>query len=90
MKLDESIAEGEALIRPCFLLTRSPSARIGGFWGGERRDKPNALPPEATALKSLRHIITIDDTLLAELNLPSAAPISLFEVQHIDGNESYV
>jgi hypothetical protein len=89
MKLDDLIAEGESLIRPCFLLTRTPPARLGGFWGGERRDKPNALPPEATALKSLRHIITIDEALLAELRLPSAAPLSLFEAKHVDGNESY-
>jgi hypothetical protein len=79
MKLDDLIAEGESLIRPCFLLTQSPRARLGGYWGGERRDRPNALPPEATALTSLRHIITINEDLLAELGLPSAAPLSLFE-----------
>src|ERR1700722_10098917 len=89
MKLDDLIAEGESLIRPCFLLTVSPSARLGGFWGGERRDKPNVLPPEAMALSSLRHIVTIDRTLLAELGLSSMAPLSLYEAKHIDGNESY-
>jgi hypothetical protein len=89
MQLDDLIAEGESLIRPCFLLTVSPSARLGGFWGGERRDKPNALPPAATALRSLRHIVTIDRTLLAELGLPSTAPLSLFEAKHVDGNESH-
>src|SRR5258708_10806717 len=89
MKLDDLIAEGESLVRPCFVLTGSPSARLGGFWGGERGDKPNALPPEATALKSLRHIITVDKALPAELGLPSVAPLSLFEARHVDGNESF-
>jgi hypothetical protein len=69
MKLDDLIAEGESLIRPCFLLTVSPSARLAGFWGGERPDKPNALPPEATALRSQRHIVTIDRTPPAEFGL---------------------
>jgi hypothetical protein len=89
MTLKDLIEEGESLVRPCFLLTGAPSARLGGFWGGERRDKPNALPPEATALRSLRHIITIDKTLLTDLSLSSTAPLSLFVAKHIDGNESY-
>ena len=89
MKLDDLIAEGELLARPCFVLTGSPSARLGGYWGGERRDMPNALPPEAKALKSLRHIITIDKSLLAELNLPSEAPLSLFGATYLDEEESY-
>jgi hypothetical protein len=89
MTLDELIAEGESLVRPCFLLTGAPSGRLGGFWGGERQDKHNAVPPAAVALESLRHIITIDQTLLGELNLPSAAPLSVFEIKLVDGNERY-
>jgi hypothetical protein len=90
MKLDDLIAEGESLVRPCFLLTGSPSGRLGGYWGGVRRDKPNAVPPEATAVRSLRHIITIDKNLSAELSLPSAAPLSLFETKFVDGRETYL
>src|SRR5437588_208851 len=48
--------------------------------GGARRDKPNALPPAATCLAARHHIVTIDETLLAELGLPSSAPLGLFEM----------
>lgn len=89
MTFEELIAEGESLVRPCILLTSSPSPRLGGFWGGERGDKPNALPPDATALRRRRHIITIDGALLAELGLPTTAPLSLFVAEHVDGNETY-
>ncbi len=89
MKVEDLIAEGESLVRPCFLLTGSPSGRLAGFWGGERRDKLNALPPEATALRSLRHIVTVDSALLAELGLVSTASLSLFVAKHVNGNESY-
>jgi len=92
MTIDELIAEGESLVRPCFLLTGTGSGRLGGYWGGERLDKPTALPPTATQLKSLRHIITIDQTLLGELGLPgarSAAPLSLFEAIDVFDWESH-
>jgi hypothetical protein len=89
MTLDELISEGEALVRPCFLLMSSPSLRFGGFFGGERHDRPNIVPREATALASLRHIITIDSALPAELGLPTTAPLSLFVAEDIRGNESH-
>ena len=89
MTLDELITEGEALARPCFLLSTSPSGRHGGYWGGERADKPNRVPPAARRLRSRRHIVTVDERLLAELSLPAAAPLSLFEMTDIEDRQFY-
>jgi hypothetical protein len=68
-------------------LSSSPTDRLGGYWGGERRHKPNAVPRTAIRLASTRHIITIDERLLAELGLPTWAPLSLFETMDGTGRE---
>ena len=88
MTLDELIAEGEALARPCFLLSWSPGERHGGYWGGERSDKPNRVPPAATRLASRRHIVTVDESLVAELGLRPAA-LGLFETTDVEERQFY-
>jgi hypothetical protein len=87
MTIEELIAEGETLARPCFLMSSSRSSRLAGYWGGERADKPNRVPAGAKRLASRRHIVTIDEGLLAELGLPATAPLSLFETTDIEGRQ---
>ena len=53
MTLDELIAEGERLSRPCYLLGADGPGPVAGFWGGERADHPNKVPPSATALSAM-------------------------------------
>jgi hypothetical protein len=68
-------------------LSSSPTDRLGGYWGGERRDKPNAGPRTAIRLASTCHIVTIDETLLAEIGLPKRAPLCLFETTDVAGRK---
>jgi hypothetical protein len=68
-------------------LSSSPTDRLGGYWGGERRDKPNAGPRTAIRLASTCHIVTIDETLLAEIGLPKRAPLCLFETMDVAGRK---
>jgi hypothetical protein len=69
MILDDLLAEGTALARPCFTLSEIKTERLAGYRGGERSDDPNTLPPEATAIARQEHIITIDPALFADLGL---------------------
>jgi hypothetical protein len=79
MTLDELLAEGEALTRPSWILRREPTdSGVVGFWGGERGDMLDALPPEVTAFRGRRHILTLSESLLAEIGVRQG-PISLFE-----------
>jgi hypothetical protein len=88
MTLDDLLSEGLALERPCFLLSETQSDRLAGYWGGEREDIPNAVPPEAFRLASRTHIATFDPALFAELGLSNSSdPISLFETKGTDGQD---
>jgi hypothetical protein len=79
MTLDELIDEGERLVRPSWLLRPDRTASgIVAYWGGERGDKPNALPPEVTAFRARRHTVSLSESLLAELGVRQG-PVSLFE-----------
>lgn len=90
MTVDDLLAEAEALARPCYLLGASGTGQVAGFWGGERADRPNAVPPEATALQSIRHIMTVDARLLNELGLRTPAPsIGFAEVVTKTGHISH-
>jgi hypothetical protein len=90
MTLDDLLAEATSLTRPCFLLGESLAGRFAGYWGGERKDIPNAVPPEATRLVSRSHIITIDPVLFAELDLPQVNnTIGIFETRGSNG-ENYL
>lgn len=88
MTLDELIAEGESLERPSWILRPEPTdSGVVACWGGERHDEPNAVPPEATALRNQRHIVTLSETLLAKTGVPQG-PVSLFELVYADGNST--
>lgn len=83
MNLDDLIAEGEALSKPCYHLSFTPTeSGIVGYWNGERADHPDMLPAEVTAFSNSRHIVTIHESLFAELDLIRHGPIGLFELTY--------
>src|SRR5262245_50262869 len=87
MTLDELIAEGESLVRPSWILRTQPTgADIVGFWSGERGDLPNALPPEVTAFRGRRHIVTLGESLLVEIGVRHG-PVSLFDWESVNGEQ---
>src|SRR5262249_45496048 len=80
MTFDELLAEGEALTRPSWILRTEPTdSGVVGFWGGERSDIPDALPPKVTAFRGRRHILTLSESLLAGIDVRNG-PVSLFEL----------
>ena len=88
MTRDELLAEATTLTRPCFLLGDSLTGRCAGYWGGERKDIPNSVPPQATQLASRSHIATFDPGLFAELDLSRLNdPISLFTTRGSNGQD---
>jgi hypothetical protein len=87
MTLDELVEEGAALSRPCFLLREGRGERLAGYWGGEREDMLNTIPPEATAVASRTHVLTLDPALFAELGLHRLGdPIGIFATKFRDGH----
>jgi hypothetical protein len=89
MTLDELLGEGEALQRPSWVLRTEPTdSGVIGFWGGERGDMPDALPPEVTAFCGRRHILTLSESLLAGIGVRQG-PVSLFEWESATYGTSY-
>jgi hypothetical protein len=90
MTVEELIVEGESMSRPCFLLRVEGDGEIMGYWGGERTDEPNVVPPAATALRSIRHIMTIDTCLLKAVGLDAGSPtIGFAEIEPVRGDTQY-
>src|SRR5262245_9503524 len=88
MTLDDLIAEGEALARPSWILRTQPTeSGIVGFWGGERADVQHALPPEDTAFRGRRHLVTLGEAILAEIGVRQG-PVSLFEWESVTGGQA--
>lgn len=86
MTLDDLIAEGEALARRAWLLGPRPTeSGVVGYWGGERADKPNTLPPAVTAYRACRHRFTLSESLLTDL-IARPGPLSLFEYETTGGD----
>jgi hypothetical protein len=77
---DGLIAAGEALRKPCLALAEAGDGPPVAVWGGERADIPNTLPPEITAYKARRHIITVGEALLERLGEHDTGAMSLFEI----------
>lgn len=74
MILDDLLAEGENLRRPCFTLSVEGKGDIAGYWRGER---PDYTPP---ALR--RHVMTLDSQLLVQMGMPMGyASIGFSEVE---------
>jgi hypothetical protein len=84
---DELIAEGEALVKRCFVLSARGAGAVAGYWGGERADEPNALPPEVTRFKGRRHIVSVGEPLLAAIGLARTSWVSVFEYLPRDDDE---
>lgn len=90
MKIEELIAEGEHLSRPSILLSANATGEIAGYWGGEREDLPNVVPPRARALQSIRHIITVNAGLLTTVGIPiKSSSVAIFEVETKGGDVGY-
>ena len=90
MTVDELIAEGEALSRPCFLLSVEGEGEVAGYWRGERADEPNRVPPEAKALRSIEHVVTVDARLLERVGLFVRSPtVGFAEVELANGDTVY-
>ncbi|WCM23966.1 hypothetical protein NDK50_24295 [Paraburkholderia bryophila] len=90
MTVDELLAEGERLCRPCFWLNVEGEGNVVGYWQGERADRPNAVPPEATALRSIKHILTIDSGLLKRVGLSMrSSTVGFTEVESAHGDTHY-
>ena len=88
MTLEELIAEGESLARPSWILSTQPAeSGVAGFWGGERGDLPDSLPPEVTAFRGRRHIVSVSESLLAEIGVRHG-PVSLFEWESVQGEQA--
>ena len=90
MTVDDLIAEAEKLARPCLLLNTEGKGEVVGYWRGERQDRPNAVPPEATALRSIEHIMTIDAGLLARVGIKQPfSSIGFAAVEQVNGDMVY-
>jgi hypothetical protein len=88
MTLDELIAEGESLARPSWVLRAQPTeSGVVGCWGGGRGDMPDALPPEVAAFRGRRHIVTLSESLLADVGVRQG-PVSLFEWESVNGDRA--
>jgi hypothetical protein len=89
MTVEKLISEGEALMRPSWLLASQPTlSGIVGYWGGRRKDMPDELPPQAVAFSGRRHIFTLAETILPDFGRIEG-PLSLFEWEHVEGERSY-
>lgn len=86
MNTEELIAEGEAIAKGCFHLTTKSEGEIVGYWGGRRSDFPEAFPTQVTHFTQRRHIVTISQRLLRELDVDSLGAVGLFEWEDVEGD----
>lgn len=90
MILDNLIAEGQRLVRPSIPLGSEKRGEIVGYWRGERADHPNTVPPEAIALRSTSHILTLDTSLLKQVEIEEYSPaIGFSEVETVHGSTGF-
>ena len=89
MTIEELISEGETLVRPSFLLNaqETDSGKVG-YWGGERADMPDELPPQVTAFSGRRHIFSVSEALVSKLGI-NQGPFSLNEWENKNGDLSH-
>lgn len=86
MNLDDLVAQAQFLARPCVSLSEMGTGAVAGYWGGERSDFPNAVPPSATALRSYRHLVTVDAAWLDRVGIDGEnGSIGLRLVETADG-----
>jgi len=89
MTIEELISEGEALVRPSWILRPEPTGSgVVAYWGGSRSDMPHELPSQVVAFSGRRHIFSVAEQLLPQSD-GVRGPISLFEWEHVEGELSY-
>ena len=96
--LDELIVEAEALARPSWWLSSTPTDVLAGYWGGERADLPNISPGAGEGFPPRSYVITIDAGLLGPLGVTVRrirpvemlkSPLSIFATECLDGEVGY-
>jgi hypothetical protein len=86
--MDVLLKESAALSRPCFdLVPAQRGEPIAGYWGGRRSDLPEKFPKFVIALKSLRHLLSVEQGLFDTLNLRGRGPLALSIVTTSEGDE---
>jgi len=87
MNIEGLVSEGEALARPAFLLNTAPTdSGIVGYWGGERGDMPNEMPPPRGIFSGRRHILSLSENITARIGI-TCGPVSFFEWTRTDGGD---
>lgn len=82
------IAESAKLSLPCFdLVPARDGDAIVGHWGGRRSDLSETFPAFVTALKSQRHLISVEQLLFDQLGLRGRGPLALSLVTTADDDE---
>ena len=86
--MDLLISEAQALSLPCFdLVHAKPGDHIVGHWGGRRADLPGTFPSFVTALKSQRHLLSVDQSVFDQLGLVGRYPLAVSIVTTSAGEE---
>jgi hypothetical protein len=82
------IEESRALSLPCFdLVPAERGEQVVAHWGGRRSDLPERFPDFVGALKSLAHVLSIDQSLFDQLGLRGRGPLALSMVTTAEGDE---
>lgn len=72
------VVESKDLALPCFdLVPAGKGDRVVAHWGGRRSDLSETFPSFVTALKSQRHLLSVELDLFEQLDLPVRRPIAL-------------
>ena len=86
--MDMLIKESESLALPCFDLVPARSGDpVVAYWGGRRSDLPEGFPAFVAALKSQRHVLSVDQSLYDQLGLCGRYPLALSVVTTAEGDE---
>jgi hypothetical protein len=82
------VTESEALRQPCFdLVPARKDEPVVAHWGGRRSDLPESFPSFVTALKSQRHLISVEQELFDQVGLRGRGPLALSIVTTADDDE---
>jgi hypothetical protein len=89
--MEWAIREAEALALPCYdLVPASQGDQVAAYWGGRRSDLPEELPASVGAIRSRKHILSVDSTLFDALGLKGRGPFALAVKELRDGSERAV
>ncbi len=86
--MDLLISEAQALSLPCVdLVPAQTGDRIVAHWGGRRADLPEQFPSFVTALRSQRHLLSVDQSVFSQLGIAGRYPFALSIVTTSAGDE---